>query len=183
MKIASPFLEWIPTCKRQMRRLRKKIYKFLTSKNCPKHVKRPTDLHALLKKSGVPEVVLEAMGQSRRCTELAAVRALTVGEGVGLEEMVRMASRQEAQVLKNHDDWAEYTQIRKQYAGEEEESRLKEMESRRTLSSTEMDGEIGDDTPCSEYLQLGDPFPSKFEESASIQQSDVRLIMRESGFL
>ena len=48
MKIESPFLSDIPNCKRKMRRLRKKIYKFLTSKNCPKPSTSPSDLTPIL---------------------------------------------------------------------------------------------------------------------------------------
>ncbi len=36
MKVSSPFLEYIPDCKKNMRKLRKKIYKYITSKKYSK---------------------------------------------------------------------------------------------------------------------------------------------------
>ena len=50
MKITSPFMEYIPDCKKSMRRLRKKIYKFITSKNySPKKQDNGNDLLKIFK--------------------------------------------------------------------------------------------------------------------------------------
>jgi predicted HAD superfamily phosphohydrolase len=50
MKISSPFVDYIPECKKNMRKLRKKIYKFITSKSYhKKHQESKNDLLNILK--------------------------------------------------------------------------------------------------------------------------------------
>lgn len=79
MKICSPFVEQIPECKRTMRRLRKKIYKFITSKNYPKKQRQlpnnTTDLASFLALRPLPEFITEHLAR-RKALDLAAIKAL-----------------------------------------------------------------------------------------------------------
>ena len=55
MRVESPFIEYIPECKKNMRRLRKKIYKYITSKRYSKKSEsNRNDTLALLKRANVP---------------------------------------------------------------------------------------------------------------------------------
>ena len=77
MKISSPFVEYIPECKRNMRRLRKKIYKFITSKNYLRKHNAPSDLMNILDKAQLPSLVAEQLGR-RKSADLSAIKNLNV---------------------------------------------------------------------------------------------------------
>lgn len=58
MKFSSPFIDHIPECKRKMRRLRKKIYKYITSKNYKQPISHKKDILAIFKQAEIPSFLL-----------------------------------------------------------------------------------------------------------------------------
>jgi hypothetical protein len=78
MKIVSPFVEYIPDCKKNMRRLRKKIYKFITSKNYTKKENdNKNNLLGLLRTRNVPTFLVEALGKKKNI-DLNAIKNMNL---------------------------------------------------------------------------------------------------------
>lgn len=78
MKIVSPFVEYIPDCKKNMRRLRKKIYKFITSKNyTKKENENKNNLLGLLRARNVPAFLVEALGKKKNI-DLNAIKNMNL---------------------------------------------------------------------------------------------------------
>lgn len=87
MKISSPFVEFIPDCKKNMRRLRKKIYKFITSKNYHRRQQDTTnDLISILAQRDIPQFVVEQLNK-RKTIDLTAIRNLSVPVRLPLREI------------------------------------------------------------------------------------------------
>jgi hypothetical protein len=104
MKISSPFVEYIPECKRSMRRLRKKIYKFITSKNYTRKQNAPSDLMNILDKAQLPSVVAEQLSK-RKSTDLSAIKNLNVTVRMTLKEVAAITATQERQVSQLQQEW------------------------------------------------------------------------------
>lgn len=103
MKVASPFVEFIPDCKKTMRRLRKKIYKFITSKHYHKKPQESKkDLIALLKEREVPSFVVEILAK-RKNVDLAAIKNLNVAVRLSLKDVVDITEKQETTVSQHHN--------------------------------------------------------------------------------
>lgn len=104
MKISSPFVEYIPECKRNMRRLRKKIYKFITSRNYIRKQNAPSDLMNILGKAQLPSVVAEQLNK-RKSTDLSAIKNLNVTVRMTLKEVAAITATQERQVSQLQQEW------------------------------------------------------------------------------
>ena len=104
MKISSPFVEYIPECKRNMRRLRKKIYKFITSRNYTRKQNAPSDLMNILGKAQLPSVVAEQFNK-RKSTDLSAIKNLNVTVRMTLKEVAAITATQERQVSQLQQEW------------------------------------------------------------------------------
>lgn len=93
MKITSPFLDSIPDCKRKMRRLRKKIYKYLNSKN---HITTSHHTHnvlPILNNVPLPEEIKEQLSK-KKSIDLAGLKNLQIGSMLPLSEIVELARKQ-----------------------------------------------------------------------------------------
>jgi hypothetical protein len=105
MKITSPFVEYIPDCKKNMRRLRKKIYKFITSKNYHKKQQdNRNDLLTLFKDRQVPSFVVDLLSK-KKAVDLNAIKNLNVNVRLPLKDLIEITERQEKVVNENHKEW------------------------------------------------------------------------------
>jgi hypothetical protein len=78
MKVASPFIDYISDCKKNMRRLRKKIYKFIIAKKHDgKQQKKGSDLMAILKTRNVPAFLIEVLAK-RKNTDLNSIKNMNL---------------------------------------------------------------------------------------------------------
>lgn len=88
-----------------MRRLRKKIYKFITSKHYHKKVQESKkDLLALLKEREVPSFVVEMLAKKKN-VDLAAIKNLNVAVRLSLKDVVDITEKQEMMVSQHHREW------------------------------------------------------------------------------
>ena len=141
MKITSPFVEFIPDCKRTMRRLRKKIYKFITSKNYHKKQQQPaSDLISILTNAQLPTLLVEQLTK-RKAADLSALRNLTLPLRMPLRDVAAFTQGQERQVSELQQEWLSSRERSKLKACSLEG--LRETYSKRTLSSTEFEFEEG----------------------------------------
>jgi hypothetical protein len=106
MKISSPFVEYIPDCKRNMRRLRKKIYKFITSKNYLRKQQSAPDLMAILTRTPLPALLQEQLAK-RKTADLSAIKNLSVPLRMPLREVAAITQRQEREVAELQQEWLE----------------------------------------------------------------------------
>jgi hypothetical protein len=95
MKISSPFVDYIPECKKNMRKLRKKIYKFITSKTYhKKHQERKDDLLNILKQRDVPVFLFELLSK-KKSLDLNSIKNMNVSARLPLREMLEITLKQE----------------------------------------------------------------------------------------
>jgi hypothetical protein len=95
MKVESPFIEYIPECKKNMRRLRKKIYKFITSKRNPKKTEPSRkDTLTILKQANLPSFLWEIVSKKKH-VDLNLIKNLNISSRLSLPELVSIASKQE----------------------------------------------------------------------------------------
>lgn len=88
-----------------MRRLRKKIYKFITSKHYHKKVQESKkDLIALLREREVPSFVVEMLAKKKN-VDLAAIKNLNVAVRLSLKDVVDITEKQEMMVSQHHREW------------------------------------------------------------------------------
>jgi hypothetical protein len=94
MKITSPFIEYIPDCKKNMRRLRKKIYKFMTSKNyVQKNDQSKIGLTNLLKNNDIPPTVLDILSK-KKTIDLNTIKNIHINQKIPLEDIKEITSKQ-----------------------------------------------------------------------------------------
>lgn len=136
MKVASPFVEFIPDCKRSMRRLRKKIYKFITSKNYTRRQQPPADLMRVLTHTQIPVLLQEQLAK-RKNNDLSAIRNLAVPR-MALKEIAAIALAQERTVSGLQQEWLEDNRVKSKLKATHLEG-LRDNFSKRTLSSTEFE--------------------------------------------
>lgn len=88
-----------------MRRLRKKIYKFITSKHYHKKPQESKkDLIALLRDREVPSFVVEMLAKKKN-VDLAAIKNLNVSVRLSLKDVVDITEKQEMMVSQHHREW------------------------------------------------------------------------------
>lgn len=95
MKVSSPFIEFIPDCKKSMRRLRKKIYKFITSKTY--HKKQPNhgaDLLAFFREREVPSFLLDVLAK-KKTVDINSIKNMNVLNRIPLKDIVAIAQKQQ----------------------------------------------------------------------------------------
>jgi len=98
MKITSPFIEHIPECKRSMRRLRKKIYKFITSKHHTHTKTTPKkDILLTLKQCNVPSFLVDCLSR-KKTVDLNSINNMILSMKVPLSDIIEMTSKQEQEV-------------------------------------------------------------------------------------
>ena len=136
MKVASPFVEFIVDCKRTMRRLRKKIYKFITSKNYTRKQQPPADLMRVLIHTQIPTLLHEQLTK-RKNNDLSAIRSLAVPK-MALKEIAALALAQERTVSGLQQEWLENSRLKSKLKVTHLEG-LRDNFSKRTLSSTEFE--------------------------------------------
>lgn len=149
MKVASPFVEFIPDCKRTMRRLRKKIYKFITSKNYTRKQHPPADLMRVLAHTPIPIPLQEQLAK-RKNNDLSAIRNLAVPR-MALKELAAVALGQERTVSGLQQEWLENNRLKSKLKATHLEA-LRDNFSKRTLSSTEF--EYDEEELCSDSSGL-----------------------------
>ena len=115
MKISSPFIQCIPECKRKMRRLRKKIYKYLNNKtrinSSSISSSSQLDVLPILGNLRLPKGLKEQLYKTK-ALDITTLKAMTFTPGVSLEDMIEMTRKQEQTVLNNQLDWQEYNRMR-----------------------------------------------------------------------
>lgn len=88
-----------------MRRLRKKIYKFITSKHYHKKQQESRkDLIALLREREVPSFVVEMLAK-KKSVDLAAIKNLNVSVRLSLKDVIDITEKQEITVSQHHREW------------------------------------------------------------------------------
>lgn len=141
MKISSPFVDYIPDCKRNMRRLRKKIYKFITSKNYhKKNHHTTTDLMGIFSQRTLPQFVIEQLTK-RKGLDLSAIKNLSIPTRLPLKEITAITQCQEKEVSQLQQEWLENNQMKSKLKALSflDGIRERESSSKRTLSSTEFE--------------------------------------------
>lgn len=136
MKVASPFVEFIPDCKRTMRRLRKKIYKFITSKNYSRKQLPPADLMRVLTHTQVPLLLQEQLAK-RKNNDLSAIRSLAIPR-ITLKEIAAIALVQERTVSGLQQEWLDNNRVKNKLKATHLEG-SRDNFSKSTLSSTEFE--------------------------------------------
>ncbi len=136
MKLVSPFVDFIPDCKRTMRRLRKKIYKFITSKNYIKKQQPPADLIRALSQAPLPSILQELLAK-RKSSDLSAIRSLNVPK-MSLKDIASITLNQEKMVTAMQQEWLENNRTKSKLKASLMEG-LRDNFSKRTLSSTEFE--------------------------------------------
>lgn len=140
MKISSPFVEHIPECKRTMRRLRKKIYKFLTSKNYAKKQRQTSgDLASFLSLRPLPSFIVDHLAKKKNL-DLAAVKSM-IAPPFSLREVAAITLEQEREVVQMQAEWLEGSKMKNRLKAYSymEGFRERESYSKRTISSTEFE--------------------------------------------
>ncbi len=78
-----------------MRRLRKKIYKFLTSRTYhKKHQEMRNDFISLFRQKEVPSFIIDQL-MKRKCVDVNAIKNLNVSLRVPLQEITKITDKQE----------------------------------------------------------------------------------------
>ena len=94
MKITSPFIDHIPDCKKNMRKLRKKIYKFMTSKNyTQKHDQNKMGLTILLKNTDIHSILIDALNK-KKTIDLNTIKNIHIHQRISLEDIRDITSKQ-----------------------------------------------------------------------------------------
>jgi hypothetical protein len=157
MKISSPFAEYIPDCKKNMRRLRKKIYKFITSKNY--HRRQQTgsdDLMSVLSLRQIPQIVVDQLAK-RKTIDLSAIRNLNIPVRLPLKQIAEITAAQEQEVGWLQEQWLRNSLTRRRLKSYDLEGlRERESSSKRTLSSTEFEYDEEDELregSCDVFLE------------------------------
>ena len=98
--IQSPFHSDIPQCRKVLRRLRKKIYKYTAVHRQTKKPKETThDILGVLKSRNLPSFVTDAL-KKKRVIDLSNFKNIQVPPCASLEAITSMTDRQELEVSK-----------------------------------------------------------------------------------
>ncbi len=95
--IDSPFIQEIPECKKTMRKLRKKIYKYNINKNASRrNATDASDVLNLLKLRNIPPFLIDSL-RRRRAQEISmgAIKNINVSSGCSLTDISSLANQQE----------------------------------------------------------------------------------------
>ena len=94
MKIASPFMEYIPDCKRNMRRLRKKIYKFMTSRHyTQKNDQNKIDFSHLLSNKNIPIILIDNLSK-KKTIDLNTIKNVHINQKISIEDIRSLTLKQ-----------------------------------------------------------------------------------------
>lgn len=94
--IESPFIKEIPECKVLMRKLRKKIYKHVSTNRavCKKNRDQNQDILNILKSRNLPNFVIDPL-KKKRAIDFNFLKNIMISNTASLDEISKMTSNQE----------------------------------------------------------------------------------------